>query len=394
MSVTAAEGWLAAGIVAGTKPSGALDLALFWSEHEAVVAGAFTTSTMPSAHVQVCKPRVALGHARGCVISSGIANAFTGPKGIEDTEDVIAAAADALDGLPEEMLMCATGTIGPRLPVDKVIHGVREAAKQLASDGGDIAAEAIMTTDTGPKTAQRSIEIGGKLVTVGGMAKGAGMIAPRMELQGTLLVFLTTDAAIDAASLRHVLGGTVPRTFDAITVDGCMSTSDTVLLFANGASGVDSSGSEAFAHAVYEVMAELAYAVVADGEGATRVIRVRVTHAAHEHDAREAAREVATSQLLRAAVWGNDPNMGRIVQAIGMANIPGIDQTKLDVSMCGVPLSHGGVETGKRASAEQRMREGGEVLVEVSLNMGHDDFEFLTCDLTPEYVKFNGDYTT
>jgi len=394
MSVTEAQGWLAAGVRAGTKPSGALDLALVWSEHPAVVAGAFTTSTMPSAHVQACKPRVAAGHARGVVVSAGIANAFTGPRGVDDTEEVIAASALATGTPPEEMLMCATGTIGPRLPVDRVIHAVHEASTVLTADGGADAALAIMTTDTGPKTASRTIEIGGRLVTVGGMAKGAGMIAPRLELQGTLLVFLTTDAAVDLASLRHVLGGALPRTLDAITIDGCMSTSDTVLLFANGASGVEASSSEDFAHAVHEVLEELAYAVVADGEGATRVIRVRVTGAAHEHDAREAAREIALSDLLRSAVWGNDPNMGRIVQALGMAPIAGIDQTKVDISMCGVPLSHGGIETGKRSSAEQRLREGGEVLIEVALRMGHDDFEFLTCDLTPEYVRFNGDYTT
>jgi glutamate N-acetyltransferase/amino-acid N-acetyltransferase len=250
-----------------------------------------------------------------------------------------------------------------------------------------------MTTDTRPKTASRTFEVDGRYITVGGMAKGAGMIAPRMELQGTLLVFLTTDAACDGPSLQRAVTNAVPSTFNAITIDGCMSTSDTVLFFANGASGVDACGSDAFDRAVHEVMADLAYAVVADGEGATRVIRVRVTGASSEDDATEAAREIATSDLLRAAVWGNDPNMGRIVQALGQADVH-VDPGKVSVAMCGVPLSSGGSETGRRGEAAEAMRKGGEVLVEVGLGLGSFAFDFLTCDLTPEYVTFNAEYTT
>jgi glutamate N-acetyltransferase/amino-acid N-acetyltransferase len=393
VSVTAAEGWLAAGVQAGTKPSGDLDLALVWSQHPATVAGAFTTSRVPSAHVQLCKPRVAAGHARGVLVSSGIANAFTGDDGLHDAARLSRAAADATGTPDVEMLMCATGTIGPRIPVDMVLPAVEQAVKALSIEGGADAATAILTTDTRAKTAVRDVEIGGKLVTVGGMAKGAGMIAPRMDLQGTLLVFLTTDAAVDAETLRGVVGAAVERTFNAITIDGCMSTSDTVLLFANGASGVDAGGSEAFAHAVHEVMAELAYAVVSDGEGATRVIRVQVSGAADDSDAQELAREIATSMLLKSAVYGNDANMGRIVQAAGQANAE-LDPARLVVSMCGVELSHAGRETGKREEASARMREGGDVVVGLQLGLGSGSFEFLTCDLTPEYVKFNAEYTT
>ncbi|MEX2392836.1 MAG: bifunctional glutamate N-acetyltransferase/amino-acid acetyltransferase ArgJ [Actinomycetota bacterium] len=391
--MTAATGWLASGVRAGTKPSGDLDLALVWSEHPATVAGAFTTSNVPSAHVMLCKPRVATGHARGVLVSAGIANAFTGPDGVKDAEQMAALAAEATDTPVGEMLTCATGTIGPRIPVDDVAPAVGEAAQALSGDGGANAAAAILTTDTSPKVASRTVQIGGTYVTVGGMAKGAGMIAPQMELQGTLLVFLTTDAAIDAHGLREVLGPAVVDTFNSITIDGCMSTSDTVLLFANGASGVDATGSEAFAHAVHEVMAELAYMVVADGEGATRVIRVKVDGAMSDHDARQVAKEIATSMLLKSAVWGNDPNMGRIVQAAGQADAA-LDQSKLVVSMCGIELSRGGIETGRRDEAAAIMRHGGDVVINLHLGIGPSSAEFLTCDLTPEYVKFNADYTT
>jgi glutamate N-acetyltransferase/amino-acid N-acetyltransferase len=393
VSVTAPKGWLASGVRAGTKPSGDRDLALVWSTTPAVVAGAFTTSKVPSAHVMVCKPLVAAGVARGVLVSAGIANAFTGPEGFADAERMIAIASEATGTLPGEMLTCATGTIGPRIDVDAVAPAIEGAAKALSADGGDDAAAAICTTDTNPKTASRSVLVDGHEVTVGGMAKGAGMIAPRMELQGTLLVFLTTDAAVQTAALRDIVASSVTKTFNAITIDGCMSTSDTVLLFANGASGVDATGSEAFAQAVEEVMAELAYAVVGDGEGATRVIRVRITGAASTADAQEIAREVAESMLLKSAVWGNDPNMGRIVQAAGQADAD-LDPDKLVVSMCGVELSVGGNETGRRDEAEEVMRQGGDVVVALELGLGSSSFEFLTCDLTPDYVRFNGDYTT
>jgi glutamate N-acetyltransferase/amino-acid N-acetyltransferase len=393
VSVTAAAGWLAAGVRAGTKPSGDLDLALVWSEHAATVAGAFTTSRVPSAHVQLCRPRVAKGVARGVLVSAGIANAFTGRAGLEDAVRLADAAADATGVPHEEMLVCATGTIGPRIPVDDVLPSVERASKELSVEGAADAAKAILTTDTRAKSAARSVQIAGKLVTVGGMAKGAGMIAPTMEPQATLLVFLTTDAAADQATLKTAVAAAVPYTFNAISVDRCMSTSDTVLLFANGASSVDVSGSDDFAAAVREVMADLAYACVADGEGASRVIRVKVSGAASEDDAREASREIASSDLLRSAVWGNDANLGRIVQALGQAPVE-LDPDRLSVSMAGVELSKGGMETGRRSEAAKLLAQGGDALIEADLGLGTGSFEFLSCDLTPEYVKFNAEYTT
>lgn len=393
MSVTAASGWLASGVQAGTKPSGDLDLALVWSERPATVAGAFTTSRVPSAHVILCRPRVSTGVARGVVVSAGIANAFTGKAGVDDAARLADAAADATGVPHEEMLVCATGTIGPRIPVDDVVPAIERAAKELSVEGGEDAAHAILTTDTRPKIASRMIETGGKVVIIGGMAKGAGMIAPNMEPQATLLVFLTTDAVADTDTLRGVVASAVPYTFNAISIDRCMSTSDTVLLFANGRSGADVSGSSEFTTAVRDVMEELAYACVSDGEGATRVIRVKVRGAVTEDEAREAAREIASSDLLRSAVWGNDPNLGRIVQALGQAPVT-VDPDRLRVSMAGVPLSVGGLETGRRGEAATALADGGDALIEADLGLGGAGFEFLSCDLTPEYVKFNAEYTT
>jgi glutamate N-acetyltransferase/amino-acid N-acetyltransferase len=225
------------------------------------------------------------------------------------------------------------------------------------------------------------------------MAKGAGMIAPRMVPQATLLVFLTTDAIASADVLRDAVTKALPKSFNAITVDGCMSTSDTVLLLANGASGADVSGSAAFVEAVTEVMADLAYKVVADGEGATRVIRARVTGAASEEDAVAASREIATSILVRSAIYGGDPNYGRIVQALGQAPCA-LDPDKLRIAVGGVELSVGGVGTSRVEEAAKALAGGGDAIIEADLGLGSASFEFLTCDLTPEYVKFNAEYTT
>lgn len=391
MSVTAPKGWLAAGVRAGTKPSGDIDLALVVSDRPATVAGAFTTSTVPSAHVQLCKPRVAGGRARGFCVTAGNANVFTGEAGVRDAEAMAATAARATGAPSDEMLVCATGTIGSRLPIDAVLGGIESAARALSTEGGELAANAIRTTDAYPKTGVRTVEIDGVTVTIGGMAKGAGMIAPRMVPEGTLLVFLTTDVAASHEVLTDVIEAGLPTSFNAITVDGCMSTSDTVLLLANGAAGVEADG--AFAGAVCDLMSELAYKVVADGEGATRVIRVRLTGAASEEDAYAASKEVASSILLRCAVYGGDPNYGRVVQALGQAPAL-LDPSKLRIGIGGVELSVGGVETGRGDEVAKALAAGGDVVIDVDLGLGRGSFEYLTCDLTPEYVRFNADYTT
>jgi glutamate N-acetyltransferase/amino-acid N-acetyltransferase len=306
----------------------------------------------------------------------------------------MAAAAAEATGVPaDQMLVGATGTIGVQLPLDLVSDGITRAAAALSSGGGEDAANAIRTTDAYPKTAVRTVDVGGVMVTIGGMAKGAGMIAPRMVPQATLLVYLTTDGAATPAYLRAALEAGLPKSFNAITVDGCMSTSDTVLLFANGAAGVDVTGSAAFTAAVVDLMAELAYAVVADGEGASRVIRVRVTGAASEDDAYAAAKEVASSILFRSAIFGGDPNYGRVVQSLGQAACA-LDPDLLRVRVAGIELSVGGVETGRTDDAAKALADGGDAIVDIDLGLGGGSFEYLTCDLTPDYVRFNAEYTT
>jgi glutamate N-acetyltransferase/amino-acid N-acetyltransferase len=394
VSVTAAKGWKAAGVRAGTKPSGELDLALVVSDTPATVAGAFTTSSVPSAHVIADKPRVSSGRAQGFCVTAGIANAFTGRDGVKAAEEMASTAARLCGFASEEdMLVAATGTIGVPLPMDVISAGLAKAAAALSETGDEDAANAIRTTDAYVKTCVRTFDADGLKVTVGGMAKGAGMIAPRMVPQATLLVFLTTDAAASPDVLRGAITAALPKSFNAITVDGCMSTSDTVLVLANGLSGVDVAGSDSFVAAVTEVMADLAYKVVADGEGATRVIRVQVTGAATDGDAYAASREIATSILVRCAIYGGDPNYGRIVQALGQASVA-LDPDKLRVGVGGVALGYGGSATGRADEAAKALGAGGDAIIEADLGLGGSSFEYLTCDLTPEYVKFNADYTT
>ncbi|HVE93179.1 MAG TPA: bifunctional glutamate N-acetyltransferase/amino-acid acetyltransferase ArgJ [Actinomycetota bacterium] len=381
MSVTAAGGWKASGVVAGTKSAGGLDLALMVSDVPAAVAGAFTTNKAPCAHIQLCVPRVAAGVSRGVLVSAGIANAATGADGLRDAESLAQAAADGTGCPPEQMLFCATGVIGPRIPVDRVRPAVRAAVAGLSPEGGDTAARSIMTTDTRPKQALLRTEG----VTVGGMAKGAGMIAPRMDVpHATMLAFVTTDAVADASVLRHSLSAALPPTFNSISVDGGCSTNDTVLLFANGTSGVRLAD-EVLSEAVREVMARLAYEIVSDGEGATKVIRVAVTEAVSQEDARRCARSICDSLLFRAAVWGGDANWGRVVQAVGQSGAE-FDPGRVSVSIGGVELAREGTATHDVVPVP-----AGEVPVEVRLGLGDSSWEMLTCDLSPEYVRLNAD---
>ena len=394
MSVTAPQGWLAAGVHAGTKPSGDLDLALVVSDRPATVAGAFTTSKIPSAHVQLCRPRVATGHSRGFCVSAGIANAFTGSAGLADAEAMASAAAKAVDVAADEMLVAATGTIGDRLPIELVTGGINAAAQALSSDGGADAANAIRTTDAYEKTAVRTVDVDGVTVTIGGMAKGAGMIAPRMVPQATLLVFVTTDATASADTLRGIVARSLPVSFNAITVDGCMSTSDTVLLFANGASGVDVDGSPGFEAAVTDVMR---------GVGLRRRGRRRGREPGHPGAGGRCrlGRRRATPPRARspapsccgARSSAVIPSFGRIVQALGQADVA-LDPDLVRVSICGVELSVGGVATGGTEKAAKALTAGGDVVIGVDLGLGSASFEYLTCDLTPDYVRFNAEYTT
>ena len=314
MSVTAAAGFRAAGVAAGLKSAGR-DVALVVNDGPlAAAAGVFTANRVQAAPVLWSRQVLTGGRVRAVILNSGGANACTGPAGFQDThrtaEETSAALADSgVDLGPGEVAVCSTGLIGERLPMGKLLSGIRDAVAGLSADGGAAAAEAIMTTDTRPKTAV----VTGAGFTVGGMAKGAGMLAPAMA---TMLCVVTTDAVADPEVLDRALRAACRVTFDRIDSDGCMSTNDTVLLLASGASGVETD-EQALTAAVTEVCHDLAQQLISDAEGATKQIAIDVTGAATVDDAVEVGRSVARNNLVKTALFGNDPNWGRILAAVG-----------------------------------------------------------------------------
>ena len=382
--VCAARGFRAAGVSAGIKPSGGLDLALVVSDGPAAAAGVFTTNRVAAAPVIVSMARVAGGRARGVVINSGCANACTGEQGLKDA-DAMADAAAFASGVPAgEMLVCSTGHIGSNLRMDAVQAGVGAAAAALGVDD-ELPARAIMTTDTRPKRAAVAHPAGWHL---GGMAKGAGMISPNMA---TMLAVVTTDAAVDPYDLRAALAGAAEATFNRITVDGDQSTNDTVLAFANGRSGVAPPAGEVAA-AMLAVCRSLAEQIVADGEGATKMVRVRVRGAAGPEEAHRAARTVAGSLLVKTALWGGDANWGRVAAALGRAGVEG-DFDALTIALGGVTLLDRGVAPSRKAvERARRALADREVTVECDLGAGTGSAEMLTTDLSPEYVHLNAAY--
>lgn len=382
--VCAPAGFRAAGVAAGIKRSGALDLALVVSDHPAAAAGVFTTNRAAAAPVRVSRGRVASGRARAVVLNAGCANAMTGKRGLQDAGEMAGEAAAHLGLRPEDVLVCSTGLIGSYLPMDRVRAGIAAAAGALGPD--DLpAATAIMTTDTRPKRAAVAHASGFR---VGGMAKGAGMIAPDMA---TMLAVLTTDGAAGPAALRTALAGAADRTFNAVTIDGDTSTNDAVLLLANGASGV-TPPPEALATAVEAVCRSLAEAIAADGEGATKLVRVRVRGAATPGEARRAARTVAESLLVKTALYGGDANWGRVAAAIGRAGVEA-DFDRLTIAICGVAVLDAGVPASGEALARARAAlHGSEADVVCDLMAGAASAEVLTTDLSPEYVLLNAAY--
>ena len=381
------SGFKAAGVTAGLKASGKPDLALIVSEREASVAGMFTTNTVPSATVLISKERAARGVARGVVVNSGCANAWTGERGYQDALTMAAEAAGAVGVLEDEMLVCSTGHIGSFLPMDLVKAGIKESASSLSPDD-EMAMQAIMTTDTKPKRSAIAHSDGWK---VGGICKGAGMIAPDMA---TMLAFVTSDAVVEPHALRDVLEEVVATTFNAITIDGDRSTNDTVLTFANGASGVEP-GTGEFAQALHMVCRSLAEQIVADGEGATKFVIVRVRGARDEEEGRKAARTVAESLLVKTALFGNDPNWGRIAAALGKSGVE-LDTNRLTISMNGEELLSEGVPAGEDTLQRMRgmLKHEQEITIVCDLFRGNGIAEMLTTDLSTRYVELNAEYET
>jgi len=391
------SGFRAAGVSCGIKKSG-FDLALIVSDLPASVAGVFTRSTVVGAPVELCRERVRNGRGRAVVVNSGISNVGMGARGRRDAIAMAARAASAM-GIPEsEVLMASTGVIGEPLPMAKVRTGIDKAARSLRAGGLGAAARAIMTTDTFPKLASRRIRLGGKVVTLAGIAKGSGMIEPNVA---TMLSFLVTDAAIAPPLLRRMLRAAADQSYNRLTIDGEGSTSDTVLLMANGSSRAPllrterSPGAQRFADALGELTVDLTRALARDGEGATRLVTVRVSGARSHADAERAARRIANSLLVKTAVFGGDPNWGRILQTVGAGRVA-LDLSRTEVRLCGVAVFRRGASAGPaaRRRAGERLATRPEVEIDVALGRGRGAATVWTCDLTYDYVRINAEYTT
>ncbi|WP_413755269.1 bifunctional glutamate N-acetyltransferase/amino-acid acetyltransferase ArgJ [Streptomyces sp. MMBL 11-3] len=383
MSVTAAQGFTAAGVAAGIKTGGDLDLALVVNlgpRHAA--AGVFTANRVKAAPVTWSQQVLDQGGVRAVVLNSGGANACTGPRGLQDTAATAAGAGAALGVPAHQVAVASTGLIGVPLPMDRLLPGVARAARELSGDGGERAAVAIKTTDTVHKTSVHQ----GPGWTLGGMAKGAGMLAPSLA---TMLVVLTTDADVDAAHLDRALREATRLTFDRVDSDGCMSTNDTVLLLASGASGIEPDAGE-FAAALRAVCDDLAAQLVADAEGSSKDIRIEVVNAADEDDAVEVGRAIARNNLLKCAIHGEDPNWGRVLSAIGTTRAA-FDPDRLDVAINGVWVCRDGSIGEDRDKVDMRGRQ---VVVTADLAAGTASAVIRANDLTAEYVHENSEYAS
>ncbi|MBC9715556.1 bifunctional glutamate N-acetyltransferase/amino-acid acetyltransferase ArgJ [Streptomyces sp. TRM66268-LWL] len=384
MSVTAAKGFQAAGIAAGIKENGNPDLALVVNRGpRQAAAGVFTSNRVKAAPVLWSEQVLKSGQVSAVILNSGGANACTGPKGFQDTHATAEKVAEVLDGVDAgEVAVCSTGLIGVTLPMDKLLPGVEQVAAELSEHGGEKAAIAIKTTDTVHKTAV--VTKGGW--TVGGMAKGAGMLAPGLA---TMLVVITTDAALDSDVLDKALRDATRLTFDRVDSDGCMSTNDTVLLLASGASEVTPEYDE-FAAAVREVCDDLGQQLIRDAEGASKDIKVEVVNAASEEDAVEVGRSIARNNLLKCAIHGEDPNWGRVLSAIGTTKAA-FDPNQLNVAINGVWVCKNGGVGEDRDLVDMRYRE---VHIVADLAAGAETATIWTNDLTADYVHENSAYSS
>jgi glutamate N-acetyltransferase / amino-acid N-acetyltransferase len=383
VSVTTAAGFLASGFAAGLKSGGRNDLALVLNtgpDHAA--AGVFTSNRVKAAPVVWSQQVLTDGQLRAVILNSGGANACTGPEGFADTHRTAELVAGAVGVGAIDVAVCSTGLIGTRLPMDKLTAGINDMIPLLRPDGGQAAAEAIMTTDSVPKQASFADEGW----SIGGMAKGAGMLAPGLA---TMLVVLTTDAVVDRDLLHDQLAGACRRSFDRIDSDGCMSTNDTVILMSSGASGVRPTPVD-FEAALSETCHGLALQLLADAEGAAHTIAIEVRHAASEEDAVQVGRAIARSNLFKCAVFGRDPNWGRVLAAMG-TTAADFEPDRIDVAFNGVQVCRDGSIGERRELVDL---SGHDVRVEVDLRNGRDSATIWTNDLTYDYVKENAEYST
>ena len=393
--VATPKGFRAIGISAGIKATpGALDLALLVSEQPAAAAAVFTTNLAQAAPVTVSREHLARsgGVARAVVVNSGCANACTGESGLRDARAMTTDTAQLVGCPVEQVLVASTGVIGVALPIDKIRQGLPVAFHALGASDGSLAAHAIMTTDPFPKEAAARVGINGRDITIGGMAKGSGMIEPMMA---TMLAFVTTDAGVPKTLLDRALREVVNDTFNAITVDGDSSTNDSVMMLANGASGVtvDESSYDVFADALRSVCLRLALGIVRGGEGATKLVTVNVTGAISSPEARKAAKAIANSLLVKTAIHGGDPNWGRLIAVAGRAGV-GFELNRAQVMIGPIVLFKDGRPYDENAPEAASYLKNTDIVVSVDLGVGHASSTVWTCDLSAEYVRINAEYRT
>jgi glutamate N-acetyltransferase / amino-acid N-acetyltransferase len=397
-----ARGYRYAGIHSGLRPDPQRrDLALVVSEAPAAAAGVFTRNRVQAAPVHVCKERLPAADARGVVICSGNANACTGQRGLDDARRMAGLAAEVVGCLPEQMLVCSTGVIGRHLPMDVIESGIRLAGPQLgdAAAALDAAAHAILTTDTVVKIATREINVHGTTIRLTGLAKGAAMIGPNMA---TMLAFVFSDAAVAPNDLAQLAGRAADETFNCVSVEGHTSTNDTLLFFANGlahpprerAQPLTTDGLARFNAAAIDVCADLARAIASDAEGATKLVILDVEGLRDDQEARTVARTIANSALVKTAIFGADPNWGRIVSAAGYSGVV-FDEEHLSLWMGDMLLYHNGTpQPFDPATASAYLKRERTIHLRLRFTLGPGRCTFFTCDLTHDYVRLNADYTT
>ncbi len=394
-TVTNPGGFLAGATYAGLKTysEDKLDLGIILSESPCTVAGVFTTNAIRSPSVTVTQENVNAGPVRALIVNAGIANTCVGEQGYTDAKEMTTLTARRLGLQPDEVLVCSTGVIGVELPMSLIRTGVEQI--DLSTDGGHAVARAMMTTDTHPKEVAVRFELDGRQIDMGGVVKGSGMIHPNMA---TMLSFVTTDAAVDKAFLQATLKEIADASFNMMTVDGDSSTNDTVLVMANGRAGnapinEESPGADTFKEALLQVCVHLAKELARDGEGASRMITVDIAGAATVSDARIAARTIAGSSLVKSAVYGADPNWGRILMALGRSGAA-VQENKVDLFVNGVCIMQGGLPIPFHRDAVVALMRGPEVTFRLQLGLGDGDATAWGCDLTEEYVIINSAYTT
>jgi glutamate N-acetyltransferase/amino-acid N-acetyltransferase len=391
--VTSASGFVAGGVKAGIKVTGKKDLALLYSERPCTAAGTFTTNAIRASSVDWCSDHLPSRSIHAIFCNSGCANACTGDQGVKDSAAMAQLAADTLSITEDSVLIASTGVIGKYLPIDNIKKNLPKLKKALSEDGGVEFATAIMTTDLVKKEAAVQVKTGRTTYIIGGCCKGSGMIHPNMA---TMLAFITTDASITSANLNKIVKQVVNRTFNNLTVDGDTSTNDMVHVLANGASGVKISTADelkCFEEALFIVMNDLCKRIAADGEGATKRVEITVTGASTESDAKKAAKAVANSNLTKCALFGNDPNWGRIACAVGYSGAA-FSKEKMTIKLCDVPVFTNVQPVAFDAKKLHSLLKSKVVTIAIDLGNGKCNAIAHTCDFSYDYVKINADYHT